>query len=315
MTENVSDSPSAERSAGRPTPLVTDLLRQVGRPSTASALHRSPRPLGQLLATILTATVIPLAASRGERLEFGTDRDAFTPCAHAVDPGTALVETSYVYIDNQSGLPTNNYPEFLLRLGLSERFELRVGANYGVGSQGNVVTAVEAGEGQAEGGALYEQSMLYGFKLDVSRQQGLIPESSFMMEGSTPTYGHDFGTIPVATYIAGWELDARLPTRGAAAWRLDGAMRWSYVEGRRGWFNRWSPSAVLRMPTTERLELHIEYFASFTQGQTDDFSQPFVSPGCHYVLTEHIEIGYRCGWGLTNEAAVFFSDAGLAVRW
>lgn len=264
---------------------------------------------------LLAALFVGWARGAADATEFGTDRDAFTPSTHAVDPATVLVESSYVYIDNQTGRPTNNFPELLVRIGVSERFEFRVGANYGVGSQGNVVTAVEAGEGTLDGGTLYEQSMLYGFKLDVTRQHGWLPESCFMMEGCTPTYGHEFGTVPVATAIAGWELPARFAANGAAPWRLDGALRYAYVEGAVDWFTRWSPSAVLRMPVDERFEVHLEYFASFTQGQIDDFSQPFFSPGCHYAVTEHVEIGYRIGWGLTNESAPFFSDAGLAVRW
>lgn len=50
----------------------------------------------------------------------GTDRDAFTPCIHVVGDGLSLVETSCVSIDNRSGLPTNNFPEFLVRLGVDE---------------------------------------------------------------------------------------------------------------------------------------------------------------------------------------------------
>lgn len=267
-------------------------------------------------ATAAALVLLAVAtACRGDHAEFGTDRDAFTPSTHAVDPGGVLVETSWVAIDNQSGFPTNNYPELLARIGLTEWFEFRAGANYGVGSQGNIVTSVEVGEGSAGHGALYEQSMLYGFKIDVSRQRGWIPESCFVMEGSTPTYGHEFGTVPVATCVAGWRLPARFPLAGAAPWRLDNALRWSFVEGSHNWFNRWSPSTVLRMPVTERLEIHLEYFASFTQGLADDFSQPFFSPGGHYLLTERVEIGYRFGFGLTREAAPFFSDLGLALRW
>jgi len=39
----------------------------------------------------------------------------------------------------------------LVRIGATERFEWRFGVNYGVGSQGNVVTSVEVGEGTLDG--------------------------------------------------------------------------------------------------------------------------------------------------------------------
>lgn len=247
-----------------------------------------------------------LVASGGD-WDLGTDRDAFTPCTHSVAPGTILQEASSVFIDNQTGLPTNNYPEWIVRVGATERLEWRFGVNYGVGSQGNVVTSVEVGEGTYDGRRLYESSLLYGFKLDVTEQDGWLPESCFIMEGTTPTYGDVLGSVPVATIVAGWEL--------AAGWRLDTALRYAYSEGLEGWFSRWSPSAVLRMPVTERFEVHAEWFGSFTQGLVHDTSQPFFSPGMHVMVTRKLELGVRVGWGLAAGAAPFFSDAGLGWRW
>lgn len=246
--------------------------------------------------------------------EFGTDRDAFTPSTHTVDPGLVLAELSYVYIDNLRGFPTNNFPELLVRYGTSERWEWRFGVNYGTGSQGNVVTSVEAGEEPLDGSTLYEANLLYGFKTDLTDQAGWLPESCFIMEGSTPTSGPHDGTVPVATAVAGWEFwsaEAGQPP----PWRLDAALRYAYTEGNLGWFSRWTPSAVLRMPLTERVEVHTEWFGSFTYGLANDQHQPFFSPGGHLVLTEYAEIGLRVGWGLTREAAPFFADAGLAVRY
>lgn len=73
------------------------------------------------------------AAGPREAGDPGTDRDAFTPLTHCVAPGTVLTEGSYVFFDNLTGLPTNNYPELLVRIGATERFEWRFGVNYGVG--------------------------------------------------------------------------------------------------------------------------------------------------------------------------------------
>jgi hypothetical protein len=224
-----------------------------------------------------------------------------------VDPGVVLTEGSYVFIDNATGLPTNNYPESLIRIGANEWFEWRFGINYGVGSQGNIVTSVEVGEGTLDGSTLYESSVLYGFKIDTTDQDGLIPESCFIMEASTPTYGDVFGTVPVATAVAGWELP-----RG---WRFDTSIRYAYSEGLTEWFSRWTPSAILRVPVTERFEVHAEWFGSYTSGLHDSVSQPFASPGFHVMLTRNLEMGLRVGWGLTPDAAPFFSDAGMAWKY
>ncbi|MEI8070776.1 MAG: transporter [Planctomycetota bacterium] len=244
--------------------------------------------------------------SATEFADLHTDRDAFTPSTFCIAPGSVLTEGSTVYIENREGLPTNSYPEFLYRIGTTERFELRVGVNYAVGSQGSVVTSVEVGEGREEGTATYESSILYGFKASVTKQSGWLPESCFIMEASTPTYGDVFGTVPVGTYAMGWELPGQF--------RLDTSLRYAYVEGETTWFHRWGPSVVLRMPVTPRCEVHAEYFGTFTQGLTDETNRPFLSPGMHYMITSRLEIGLRVGWGLTRDAANFFSDAGFGCR-
>jgi hypothetical protein len=127
------------------------------------------------------------------------------------------------------------------------------------------------------------------------------------MEGSTPTFGDAFGTVPVATAVAGWEL--------ANGWRLDTALRYAYSEGLTAWFSRWTPSVVLRVPLGERLEVHAEWFGSSTAGAGVATSEPYVSPGFHVMLTRNLEMGLRLGWGLADDTAPFFSDAGLGWRW
>lgn len=263
------------------------------------------RPHARLI--LLAAVFAGAVAARGSEWDLGTDRDAFTPCTHTVAKGTILHEASYVYIDNAAGRPTNNYPEWLVRVGATERLEWRFGVNYGVGSQGNVVTSVEVGEGTLDGSTLYESSILYGLKLNLSAQGGLLPQSSLIVEATTPTYGDIFGTSPVATAVAGWELP-----RGA---RLDAAVRYAYAEGLVDWFSRWSPSVVLRVPVTTRWEVHAEWFGNYTAGLAEDTSQPFFSPGTHLMLTRNLEVGVRVGWGLAAGAAPFFSDAGMGWRW
>ncbi|MFN6190002.1 MAG: transporter [Planctomycetia bacterium] len=271
-------------------------------------MRRHFQPPFPVLAAAIAAV---LAAAPGHRgaiaFELDADRDAFTPSAFCVDAGSGLVEGSYVFIDNPMGLPTNNYPELLVRQAANEWLEWRFGVNYGIGSQGNIVTSVEVGEGTLDGSTLYESSILYGFKLGTSHQDGLIPDSCFIMEASTPTYGDVFGTVPVATMVAGWDL--------VADWRLDSAIRYAYAEGHAGWYSRWSPSVVLRMPVTERFEVHAEWFGSYTQGLLDDTQQPFFSPGTHFSITRNVEIGLRVGWGLAGVAAPFFSDAGIAIQY
>ena len=289
-------------------------MRRHRRPSPP---RRFPRPcwgwLAVCLGIALTIVVAPFAfpdSARAEEVaggDLGTDRDAFTPSTKTVAPGTLLSEGSYVFIDNRSGLPTNNIPEYLLRIGGTDWLEWRLGVNYSVNAQGSVVTSVEVGEGRFDGLTLYEANVLYGLKADISDQDGLRPESCVIMEAGTPTNGDLWGTVPVATAVAGWELPGE--------WRLDTSLRYSYAQWETGWFSRWAPTVILRVPITERFQIHAEWFETFTEGLPIDTVRPFFSPGTHYLLTENIEVGLRVGWGLNHVAAEFFSDTGIAWRY
>ena len=146
--------------------------------------HRQCSPWTVCRAACCAAVSLGLftaSAATIEPIELHTDRDAFTPSTFCIEPGTVLTEMSHVYIDNRQGLPTNSYPELLCRIGRSEWFEWRLGINYSVGSQGNVVTSVEAGELPFGGNSLYESNFLYGFKLQTSHQDGFLPDSCFIM--------------------------------------------------------------------------------------------------------------------------------------
>jgi len=250
------------------------------------------------------ACLAPVTAAEFEELD--TDRDAFTPATTTAKVGTILTEASYVWIDNRETPATNSFPELLVRVGARERFEWRFGFNYEQSSGGSVVAAVEVGEPPAGGEGTDEANLLYGCKVRVTDQEGWVPRSAAIVEAFTPVSGDVWGTEPVVTYAFGWEF--------AAAWRFDTAIRYARAESEEGWFDRWMPSAVLRIPVTERWEVHGEWFGSWSQGLADDSVRPFLGPGTHYMITPRFELGCRMGWGLTRDAAGYFVDTGVGWR-
>ncbi|MGQ0637357.1 MAG: transporter [Planctomycetaceae bacterium] len=235
-----------------------------------------------------------------------TDRDSFTPATTTVDLGRWIVESSYSFIDNRRAADTNSFPELVMRYGLFERFELRVGWNFEVGGGGNVVSSVEGEEG-LEGRKIERESRaLYGFKWRFTEQVAWVPESSFIVEGFTPTSGDATATEASATYVWGWELPSD--------WKLDAAIRYASSTDREDDFAILNPSAVLRVPLSDRINLHGEYFGAVPHGRAGGRSQHFFSPGLHYLLTPDLEIGVRVGWGLNDASARFFTNAGVGWR-
>jgi hypothetical protein len=162
---------------------------------------------------------------------------------------------------------------------------------------------VEAGEGLGDTFST-EATLLYGCKVLVTEQDGWLPRSVAIVEAFTPMAGEVWGTEPAATYALGWELpDGQ---------RFDTAIRYVYADSEEGTLDKWMPSAVLRIPITERFEVHAEWFGTWTRGLEDEKVRPFVGPAGHYVITPGLELGARIGWGLTHDAANFYSDVGFA---
>ena len=237
-----------------------------------------------------------------------TDRDSFTPSTRTIEAGRSIVESSYSFIDNRHTAETHSLPELLLRFGLTKRIELRFGGNYEVGGEGGDVSGGSGAEGFGEeGGKLVRESqLLYGLKVRLSDQDGWLPESSLVLQGHTPTSGPDPATAFTAAYVFGWELPDE--------WKLDSAIRYAADKAGDDRFESWSPSIVLRKTLAERWNVHAEYAGIFSQNRTNNFAKHFVSPGVHYLITPNIELGVRVGWGLSNDSARFFSNAGIGWR-
>jgi hypothetical protein len=235
-----------------------------------------------------------------------TDRDSFTPATTTAPKGRWIVESAYSFLDNRRAAETHSFPELVMRYGLTERLELRVGWNFEVGGGGNVVSGTESEEGLEGAGIERESEALYGFKLRTTDQNDWLPESSVMVQAFTPTSGKDTATDLAVTYVWGWELPRK--------WKLDAAIRYSTDSEGHDSFALWHPSTVLRVPLSERWNVHAEYFGRFPQGREGGLPKHFFSPGIHYLLSPDLEIGVRVGWGLNDVSARFFCNAGIGWR-
>src|SRR5262245_48839170 len=127
-------------------------------------MFRSGRGLLLTAACGLLLQVAPLAAqgpaeaggdidapraereARSEEEPIETDRDSFTPATTTAGRGRLIVESAYSFLDNRGVKETHSFPELILRYGLTERIELRLGWNYEVGGAGNDTTGTDVSE-------------------------------------------------------------------------------------------------------------------------------------------------------------------------
>jgi len=239
--------------------------------------------------------------------EIETDRDSFTPATTTAGEGRLIVESAYSFIDNRDVLETHSFPELLFRRGVNEWLELRFGWNYEVGGAGSPVSGNVPSD-LGDGGDLERESRIfYGGKLFLMEQTGLLPTSSLLIQGFTPTSGEAANTQLSATYIFGWESES------GVLW--DSAIRYSTSSLEKDDFNVWAPSTVVKVPVGERWKAHVEYFGIFSDGREQESSQHYFSPGAHYLITRNLEVGLRVGWGLNDQSANFFSNTGFGWRY
>lgn len=248
--------------------------------------------------------------SRG-RDEIETDRDSFTPSVRTAGRGRLIIESAYTFQDNRGIKETHSFPELLLRYGVADRVELRLGWNYEVGGTGNEISGSgsdidTATAPHSRSGLERIYRMLYGVKIGLTEQDGWRPESAVILQGYTPTGGDVTATQFVGSYVFGWELPRRS--------KLDAGIRYGTASNEGDRFNQWAPSVVLKVPLGEKWSVHSEYFGIFSTGRAKETNLQYVSPGVHYLVTPDFEVGVRLGWGLNDQSARFFMNAGIGWR-
>jgi hypothetical protein len=242
------------------------------------------------------------AAENEEFIE--TDRNSFTFARLTSGANRLIVESSYSYLSISHEKTKNSFPELLLRYGIGERFELRLGWNYETGRE----RVPGAGDIAGFFGANAEQQIFYGFKSVLTEQSGWVPGSAFLAQGHTPTGGEQSVSQLRIGYVLGWTLPNR--------WDIDASLRFGTDKDEEGGYRLWAPSAVLKIPLTpsERWFTHVEYFGVFTQGKENDTNLHFVDVGLHHLFTPNIEVGGIVAFGPHPGGMNLVTNFGIGIR-
>ncbi len=286
--------------------------RENRRVPSAQPLNAGPWGLIVAVAAVVATAAVDDAlgqmqlerapATRPDEIE--TDRDSFTFAPTTAGAQRTILEASYSFIDNRLGPEAHSVPELLVRRGLGDKVELRLGFNYEAGGPGTVSGTEVGGEDFI---AEYESRVLYGTKVETSEQQGWIPQSALVVQGYTPTYGPTTQSTVVAGEAFGW--------RFANGWEWNSAVRYGTGFVEEDAFDQWAPSSVLKIPVGEQWNVHTEYFGIFSSGKELPLNIQYISFGGHVLVTKDLELGLRYGWGLNETTPRFFTNLGVGVRY
>jgi hypothetical protein len=239
--------------------------------------------------------------AEGDEIE--TDRDSFTFATSTAGKRRTITEASYSFIDNRLGPESHSFPELLVRHGLSDRIEMRLGWNYEAGGPGTVSGNEIGGQDlQVE----TEGRILYGAKFLTSKQGGWTPASALIVQGYTPTAGpSNISTIDIGEAF-GWTF--------SNGWVWNSSLRFATANEEGDAFVQWAPSTVLKIPVGERWNVHAEYFGITSYGKETPINNQYVSFGGHLLLNPNLELGVRFGFGLNETTPRFFNNVGIGWR-
>lgn len=242
-----------------------------------------------------------------------TDRPDFTESTQAVPRGRIQLESGYTFThDHERGVTTTDhaFPEFLLRIGLADEWELRLGwAGWSLTEEmfhernehGRRVSRNE----HADGGT----DMTVGFKRHLCDQDGRRPDLGVIGELSLPTGSGEksSGDVdPAVKLLWAYDLSERLS--------LAGNVNVGAPRSERGRFVQSAASISVGYAWTDWLGSYVEYFGVYPNDRGTDAAH-YLNGGFAFPVNDNLQFDVRAGLGLNEEADDFFSGVGFSVRW
>lgn len=302
-----------------PVPRPARLQPPTSRPSDATAVvsHRLSRraPSSRAAATsslLLAATLAALPVSAQEPPELVTDRPDQTESAVTVPPGFVQLEAGVDHAEagGDADAESTAVGSSLLRVGLAERVELRLGW----GGWAREEAGGESVDGVSDGEV--------GLKVGLWEERGARPQAAFLAGVSVPagergfsterwdpamrlSFAHDLGRGVGLGYNLGmaWSSE-ELPGGGPGAERREAVSRLEYT-------------VALGFGLSERMGAFVELFgdAPVDAPPGSDGPAHAADAGVTWLLTPSLQLDVAAGAGLSDAAPDFLATAGVSIRW
>lgn len=261
----------------------------------------SPRTPALLLTSVLWL-LGPGTAGAASSLDepLVTDRPDFTESTDTLPPGHGQLEGG-VTLTEIDGDDTTSWGELLLRIGLHERWELRL-------ESGSYAVLRPRGAPSVEG----LEDAAIGFKVRLVDARGRRPALSLLGATSLPTGDSELSSSswqPSGLVAAAWELSPRL-SLGA-----NGGLEYASEEGER--FGRGSASVALGFAASDRLGLYAELYGFSRETPRGDPTLT-ADGGVTFLLSDDAQLDARIGRRLVAEAGGEGENlvgVGFAWRW
>lgn len=246
------------------------------------------------------------SAAQEDAPELITDRPDQTESAVTVDPGSVQLELGASFThDDEADVNTFEAPGSLLRIGLTNRLELRIGwtgyVSQDVGAEG---LFDDSGIGDAELGA----------KVRLRDEKGRMPEMAVLVAASLPV-GDDAFTSDRVDPSLRLSLAHTLTERLGLGYNV--GVGWASepaVGGGRTTLSSYLYTVALGIGLSDRAGAFVELFGEVPGSAPGDPVHSF-DGGFTFLLRPNVQLDVAGGVGLTDEADDWFVGVGLSARW
>lgn len=215
--------------------------------------------------------------------------------------GRVQIEGGYVFTYDRVEA-TNVYehalPDLLLRVGVTERLEIRVGW------PGWVSTTFE---GERSSSETLDPNV--GFMLDLWGQRGWAPQTAVLAAVPVTLEGDPFALDslqPLSQLLYLWQLGDR--------WSIGGTTGLGLFDLGGDRFVQLQQTASADYLMTERLSTYVEWTMLVDHGAEDGGAEHMLGGGFSLLVTEHVQASWRAALGLNERAPDFLTGIRCAVR-
>lgn len=252
------------------------------------------------ISTLLMFFAIALHAQQ-QAPDLVTDRPDQTESAAIVPRRFLQIETGFIIENDENEISRNTsfaYNSTLLRYGLWDNFELRLGAAF----LGNNISKKSTDYSQNIAGF---SPLHVGFKVKVVDEKGLRPDIAFLGGLELPfTAGSDYKPSYTAAAMR-FAFSHTLSDRFSLGYNL--GAEWDGETAVPGYFY----SVALGIGLIENLGMFVESFGTIPEAGA---AQHQLDAGFTYLLTPNFQVDISGGIGLNDAAPDNFVSLGLSYR-
>ena len=218
--------------------------------------------------------------------------------------GRTQLEGGYSYLRGSTGgvgWTQHAVPDMLLRFGLTDRWELRLGWPGYVSSDTD-----DPAIGNGFTGTLDPN---LGLLYDLWGQDGWLPQTAVLGTVPIPLEGNPFALNslqPLTELMYSWQTSDRTAITGRSGFAIFDAAGDNYIQ--------FQQSLSFDVILKERLGTFVSWDMLADHGSWDDTSQHMAGGGLSYLLTERFAISWRSAVGLNSAAPDFLNDIRFAYR-